>query len=475
MTEMSWDINIIRIVLRSKERGYMMNLKTFLRGVHPYDGKALSKDEAIRRVLPEGEMVYPLSQHIGAPAVPTVAPGDRVLVGQQIAAPGGFVSAGICSSVSGTVKKIDVRTTIVGETRECIIIENDGQYEPVPGLGDKRDYTGLSPKEIRDIIRDAGIVGIGGAGFPTHVKLTTKDDSKVEYIIVNGAECEPYLTSDYRLMLERPDELLTGLKVILSLFPNAKGVIGIEDNKPDAIKLLQEKTAGESKIEVCPLKTKYPQGGERMLIHAITDRDINSTMLPFDAGCIVQNVATVIAIYQAVCCSTPLITKVMTITGDAVKSPCNLEVSLGCSHQSVLDAAGGFAEQPEKIISGGPMMGTAMFTLDIPVQKTSSSILAFVEDEVADYPATNCIHCGRCVHACPANLVPQMLDDAVNHDDFARFEKLGGMECMECGACTISCPARRPLTQGCKYGKQMVNRQRREAKAKAEAAAKASK
>lgn len=452
-----------------------MSLKTFLRGVHPFDGKFFSKDEAIRRVLPEGEMVFPLSQHIGAPAVPTVAPGDRVLVGQQIAKPGGFVSAGICSSVSGTVKKIEMRTTIVGETRESIVIENDGQYEPIAGLGDKRDYTKLSPAEIRDIIRDAGIVGIGGAGFPTHVKLTTKDDSKVEYIIVNGAECEPYLTSDYRLMLERPDELLTGLKVILSLFPNAKGVIGIEDNKPDAIKLLEQKTAGEPGIEVCPLKTKYPQGGERMLIHAITGRDINSSMLPFDAGCIVQNVATVIAIYQAVCCSTPLITKVMTITGDAVKSPCNLEVSLGCSHQAVLDAAGGFSGQPEKLISGGPMMGTAMYTLDIPVQKTSSSILAFLEDPVADNPPTNCIHCGRCVAACPEKLVPQMLQDAADHDDFARFEKLGGMECIECGCCTIVCPARRTLTQSCKYGKTSVNRLRREAKAKADAAAQASK
>jgi electron transport complex protein RnfC len=207
-----------------------------------------------------------------------------------------------------------------------------------------------------------------------------------------------------------------------------------------------------------------------MLIHAVTGRDINSSMLPFDAGCIVQNVATVIAVYQAVCRSTPLITKVMTVTGDAVKNPCNLEVSIGCSHQSVLDAAGGFAEQPEKLISGGPMMGTAMFTLDIPVQKTSSSILAFRQDPVADNPVSNCIHCGRCVSACPERLVPTMLQDAADHDDFARFEKLGGMECIECGCCTIVCPAKRTLTQSCKYGKVSVNRLRREAKAKADAA-----
>ena len=241
---------------------------------------------------------------------------DHVLMGQQIAAPGGFVSAGICSSVSGTVRAIEPRTTIIGETRDSIIIDNDGKYEAIPGLGEKRDPSSLTPAQIRDIIRDAGIVGLGGAGFPTHVKLTTKDDSKVKYVIVNGAECEPYLNSDYRLTLERPEELLGGLKVILSLFPNAEGVIGIEDNKPEAIRLLTEKTASEPRIHVEALKTKYPQGGERMLIHAITGQDINSSMLPFDAGCIVNNVATVIAVYQAVCCSTPLITTVITLTGD---------------------------------------------------------------------------------------------------------------------------------------------------------------
>ena len=446
-----------------------MSLKTFLRGVHPFDGKALAKDSSIRRVQTTGEMVFPLSQHIGAPATPTVAPGDHVLMGQQIAAPGGFVSAGICSSVSGTVRAIEPRTTIIGETRDSIIIDNDGKYEAIPGLGEKRDPSSLTPAQIRDIIRDAGIVGLGGAGFPTHVKLTTKDDSKVKYVIVNGAECEPYLNSDYRLMLERPEELLGGLKVILSLFPNAEGVIGIEDNKPEAIRLLTEKTASEPRIHVEALKTKYPQGGERMLIHAITGQDINSSMLPFDAGCIVKNVATVIAVYQAVCCSTPLINTVMTITGDAVKSPCNLEVPIGCSHKEVLEAAGGFSAQPEKLISGGPMMGTAMYTLDIPVQKTSSSILAFVEDPVADNPSSPCIHCGRCVQACPERLVPQMMQVAADNDNFEWFEKLGGMECIECGCCTIVCPAHRTLTQSFKYGKTSVNRLRREAQAKAAA------
>lgn len=452
-----------------------MSLKTFSGGVHPYDGKALSQDKEIYEIEAAAEVVFPLSQHIGAPAVPTVKVGDRVLMGQQIAAPGGFVSAGICSSVSGTVKKIEPRTAIVGETRDSIVIENDGLYEKVEGYGEPRDYTKLTPAEIREIIKDAGIVGIGGAGFPTHVKLTTKDDSKVEYVIANGAECEPYLTSDYRLMLERPDEVIGGMKIVLTLFENAKGVIGIEDNKPEAIKLLTEKCASEAKVEVCPLKTKYPQGGERMLIHAVTGRDINSSMLPFDAGCIVINVATLAAIYNAVTKHIPLLTTIMTVTGDAVVNPCNVEVPIGCSHQYVLDIAGGFSDHPEKIISGGPMMGTAMFTLDIPVQKTSSSILAFLHDEVAANPVTNCIHCGRCVAACPEKLIPQMLHDAADHDDFTRFEKLGGMECIECGCCTVVCPAKRPLTQSCRYGKTSVNRIRREAKAKADAAAKADK
>lgn len=442
-----------------------MNLKTFLRGIHLREEKELAENSAIRKVFPDGEMVYPLSQHIGAPAKPLVKPGDHVLMGQQIAEPGGVISAAICSSVSGTVKTIEPRMTVMGETRDAIVIENDGLYTPVEGFGTKRDYQSLSPEEIRTIIRDAGIVGMGGAGFSTAVKLTPKNAEKIDYLIINGAECEPYLTSDYRLMLERPEELIEGIRVMLRLFPSAHCVIGIEDNKPEAIKLLSDKLAGDSKISVQPLKTKYPQGGERMLIHAITGRDINSTMLPADAGCIVQNVATAIAVYQAVCCSTPLITRVMTISGDAVNTPCNLEVFIGVSHQAVMDAAGGLKGEPEKLLSGGPMMGTALFTLDIPVQKTSASILALSHDPVAANPSTPCIHCGRCVSACPELLVPEMLQVAADHDDFETFEKLHGMECIECGCCTAACPAHRTLTQSCKYGKASVNRLRREAKA----------
>ena len=442
-----------------------MKRKTFFRGIHPADGKALSQECPIRSFRPEGgEFIFPLSAHIGAPAVPIVQPGERVLLGQMIAKPGGFVSAAIHSSVSGTVKAIQPRTTVMGETRDSIVIENDGKYELFPGVGEKKDPG--SPEEIRKDVQSAGIIGLGGAGFPTHVKLTVKDDSKVEYVIVNGAECEPYLTSDYRMMMERPDELVEGLKIILSLFPNARGVIAIEDNKPEAIRLLIERTASESRITVQPLVTKYPQGGERMLIHAVTGRDINSSMLPYDAGCIVDNVATVIAVYRAVVWNEPLTTTVMTVTGDAVNKPGNFELPVGCSHQLLLDEAGGFSVSPEKVISGGPMMGTALFTLDIPVQKTTSSILAFAVDPVASHPSGPCIHCGRCVAACPEQLIPQMMQDAEDHDDFARFEALGGMECIECGSCTAVCPAHRTLTQSFKYGRQSVRRLRQQAAAK---------
>ena len=303
-----------------------MSEATFRGGVHPYEGKELSKDLPIKTVMPKGDMVFPMSQHIGAPATPVVEKGDKVLVGQKIGEASGFISANICSSVSGTVKAVEPRMLLNGSKATCVIIENDGEYTGIEGLGEDRDYTKLSNDEIRNIVKEAGIVGMGGAGFPTNVKLTPKEPDKIDYILVNGAECEPYLTSDYRQMLECPEEIIGGLKVILKLFDKAKGVIGIEDNKPDAIEKMKQAAQGESRIEVMPLKTKYPQGGERTLISAITGRKIYSAKLPADAGCIVDNISTVIAIYRAVCKQTPLITRVMTLTGDAFKTPINVNV-----------------------------------------------------------------------------------------------------------------------------------------------------
>lgn len=433
-----------------------MNLATFKGGIHPFEGKDLSKDLPTKVVLPKGDLVYPVSQHIGAPAKPIVAKGDKVLVGQKIAEAGGFISADICCSVSGTVKAIEPRLAVSGAMVPCIVVENDNQYTPVEGFGQKRDYTKMSKEKIRECVKAAGIVGMGGAGFPTHVKITPKDDNQIDYVLVNGAECEPYLTSDYRMMLEEPEKIVGGLKVIVSLFPNAKGVIGIEDNKPEAIAKLQNLVKNEDKVSVQVLKTKYPQGAERQLIYAITGRKINSSMLPSDVGCIVDNVDTVISIYNAVCESIPLIRRIVTITGDAVKTPRNFNVKTGTIYKELIEEAGGFKTQPEKIVCGGPMMGTALFDLNVPVIKTSSALLCLTKDEVAIQEPSPCIRCGRCVNACPSHLIPQKMLEYAEHFDNESFEKIYGMECYECGSCTYVCPAKRRLTQAFKETRKSV-------------------
>ncbi len=433
-----------------------MGHSTFIGGTHPYEGKELSMDSPIRVMMPKEELVFPMSQHIGAPATPVVAVGDTVKMGQLIGEASGFISANIVSSVSGTVKKIEPRLLSSGAKATCVVIENDGEYTPVDGLGETRDYTKLSKEEIRAIIKDAGIVGMGGAGFPTNVKVTPKNEDEIDYVIINGAECEPYLTSDYRLMLERAEDLVTGLKVVVSLFDKAKGVIAIEDNKPKAIAKLQYLTQEEPNLEVKVLKTKYPQGAERQIIYVTTGRRIYSKMLPADAGCIVDNVQTVLAIHDAVCKCTPSMSRVVTLTGDAMAEPQNYEVKFGMSHSELLKEAGGLKCEAKKLISGGPMMGMAMYDLDTPVTKTSSSILAMSEDEVERSEPTNCIRCGRCATVCPSHLVPQMMAQAVERDDMEAFQGLNGMECYECGTCTYVCPAKRRLTQLFKQARREV-------------------
>lgn len=432
-----------------------MGLLTFKGGIHPDDGKELSKSKPIKDILPKGELVYPLVQHIGAPAAPVVAKGDYVLAGQKIAEAAGFVSADIHSSVSGTVKAIEPRMTVSGAKVNSIVIENDHEYKEEEH-GQSRTSEKLTKEEIRKIIKEAGIVGMGGAGFPTHVKLSPKDDSKIDYVIVNCAECEPYLTSDYRRMIEEPEKIIEGLEIILNLFDNAKGILGVEDNKPDCVKILSEKAAKNSRIEVKALKTKYPQGAERQLIYATTGRSINSSMLPADAGCVVNNADTVAAVYRAVVEGKPLTERIITVTGNAINEPRNLRVKTGTNYRELIEEAGGFKQTPAKFISGGPMMGQALFNLDIPVTKTSSALLCLTKDEVAESEPSACINCGRCVSVCPGRVIPSRLADCADRHDKDTFLKMHGMECCECGCCSYVCPAKRHLTQSIKSMRRII-------------------
>ena len=423
-----------------------MGLLTFKGGIHPNDGKSLAKDKAIVTVMPKGDLIYPPSQHIGAPASPIVSVGDHVLKGQKIAEAGGFVSAPIHASVSGTVKAIEPHFNPTGSKVNCIVVENDGEYQEVEYTPSK-PLDELTKEEILNLIGEAGIVGMGGAGFPTKVKLSPKEPEKIEYVIANCAECEPYITADYRRMLENPEELVSGMKVVLKLFDNAKGIFGVEDNKPDCIAKLKELTKDEPRVEVLALKTKYPQGAERQLIFATTGRAINSSMLPADAGCVVDNVETLIGIHYAVIDERPVMERIVTVSGDGVKAPGNFKVLFGTNQRELVEAAGGFLDEPEKVISGGPMMGFAMFTLDTPITKTSSSILCLTKDEVAANEPSACINCGRCVEVCPSRIIPSRLADFAEHHNEEAFTKWEGLECVECGSCSYVCPAKRQLKQ----------------------------
>ncbi|MBQ9279150.1 MAG: electron transport complex subunit RsxC [Lachnospiraceae bacterium] len=420
---------------------------TFKGGIHPYEGKELTMDKDVIEYLPKGDVVYPLSQHIGKPAKAIVKKGDHVLAGDLIAEADGFVSANIHTSVSGIVKVIEPRLTSSGSKVESIVIQNDGLYESKEFVPNDKKISEYSKEEIIGAIKDAGIVGMGGAGFPTHVKLSPKEPDKIDRIIVNASECEPYLTSDYRRIMDEADKVIDGLKIVLSLFPGSKGIIGIEDNKPKAIALLKEKLADDPDITVNKLKTKYPEGAERQLIYANTGRYINSKMLPADAGCIVHNVDTVYAISEAVREGKPLMDRLVTVTGDAIENPVNIKVKLGTSYKELVEAAGGFKEDPAKIIAGGPMMGKAIYTLDLPATKSSSAILCMTKDEVTEYESSACIRCGRCVSVCPGRVMPNMLSDLAEAGAIDEFVANNGMECCECGCCSYVCPAKRHLTQ----------------------------
>ena len=439
--------------------------KTFRGGVHPDDGKSFARDIPFQTWLPKGDMVFHLNQHIGKPAKPVVQKGDQVLAGQLIAEADGFVSANIVSSCSGKVKAIEKRKNVLGTSDMSIVIENDGQYTLAEGIGTEVDYTTLTGPEILDKVKAAGIVGLGGAGFPTHVKLAPKNPNDIRFVIANGAECEPYICCDDQLMRNYADEIVGGLKIMLTLFPNAEGVILIEENKPEAIATMEKACSGESNIRVHRVVPKYPQGGERAIMDVVAGKHIKLGMLPADVGCVVDNVATVRAIYRAVCKSEPLMERGFTVSGDAVKNPCNLIVKIGTGLEEMLEAAGGFKDgvEPEKLLCGGPMMGFAMSDLDAVVNKNNNALTILAKDPVAqaEEQQTACIRCGRCVSVCPSHIVPVMMMKAAMNRDCETFEKINGMECMECGSCTYICPARRPLTQAFKEMRKTVAANRR--------------
>ena len=387
--------------------------------------------------------------------------GDTVLAGQKIADAGGFVSVPLHASVSGTVKGIEKHLNATGSMVDCIVIENDQQYQEVEYQEARLED--LTKEEILNRIKEGGVVGMGGAGFPTHVKLAPKDPSRIEYILVNGAECEPYITSDYRRMIEEPEKVVKGLQVILTLFDSAKGYICIEDNKPDCIAKMKELVKDIDRIEVKEVMTKYPQGGERTLIYAATGREINSSMLPADVGCVVDNVETVISVYKAVILGRPVNSRVVTMSGDGIKEPKNLLVLSGTDMSELVDAAGGLKAKIAKAISGGPMMGFALYDLHVPCTKTTSAFLFLEHDAVSEAQEiqTACINCGRCVSVCPGHVLPARLAKLAERGDMAGFEAMDGMECCECGCCSYICPAKRPLTQSIKSMRKMVLASRR--------------
>ena len=430
-----------------------MSNATFRGGVHPYEGKELSKDLPIKQVNLPGEYVFPMAQHIGAPATPIVEKGDKVLVGQKIGEASGFISANICSSVSGTVKAVEPRMLLNGSKATCVVIENDEEYKGIEGLGEERDYTKLSKDEIRDIVKEAGVVGMGGAGFPTNVKLAPKEPDKIDYILVNGAECEPYLTSDYRQMLEYTDQIVGGLKVMLKLFDNAKGVICIEDNKPDAIELMQKKVADIGNMEVFVARTKYPQGAEKTLIKRVMGRKVPSGGLPADVGVIVDNISTVKAISDAIQKGMPLIERVTTITGEKIKNPGNFIIKIGTSVKDLIDYCGGFTDDDVLVKMGGPMMGFPLNTLDVPMMKGSNGIIAIDTDETKEQP---CIKCGRCVDVCPMELSPLYFVKYAKEENWQGMKDMNVMDCVECRCCQYICSSKIPIINSIKAGKNAV-------------------
>ncbi len=434
--------------------------KTFkIGGVHPEANKLSAANAIVGAQLPKTAII-PLAQHIGAPANAVVQKGDKVKVGQLIGEANGFVSANIHSSVSGTVSKVDLAVDVAGFKKPAVFIDVEGDewLETI-------DRTDTLVEEIKDDaktiigkIKDAGIVGMGGATFPAHVKLAIPEGKKADFLIINGVECEPYLTADHRLMLEKSAELIVGVKILMKAIGVEKAYIGIEANKPDAISKLTDLCAKEQGIDVVPLKLKYPQGGEKQLINAVSGREVPSGKLPIDAGAVVQNVGTAFAVYEAVQKNKPLIERIVTVTGDTVATPSNFRARIGTPVAELIAAAGGDVEKSGKIISGGPMMGKAMANLESTVTKGTSGILMLSEEKAVRPEAGPCIRCAKCVDACPMGLEPYLLMQYSQHQMWAEDEANHIMDCIECGCCIFSCPAKRPILDYVRLGKNTVGK-----------------
>lgn len=432
-----------------------MSLKSFKGGIHPPYSKSFTEKVALEKAKEPELAIIPLQQHIGATSDPVVKVGDRVKVGQKIGEASGFVSAMVHSSIAGTVKKIEAVNTPSGKTLS-VIIESDGTGEVHESVKPKGSLESLTKDEIVNIVKEAGITGLGGASFPTHIKLTPPPEKKVDVVILNGAECEPFLTADHRLMLEQPDKVIFGLKALMKAVGVDKGYIGVEDNKKDAIEALQKAASGESNIEIVTLETKYPQGDEKRLIDATTGRKVPVGGLPMDVGVVVNNVGTAAAVATAIQTGMPLIERIVTITGSAIKTPRNLIVKIGTPFKEVVEQCGGYKESPGKIIMGGPMMGGAQFTDEIPVVKGTSGILVLTEEDAKIPEAQQCIRCGKCVEVCPVNLQPIAIRQLSVKERHEETEAYNVLSCIECGSCSYICPAKIPLLQSIKVSKQDV-------------------
>jgi len=434
-------------------------MKTFkFKGwVHPPTFKSLTSDKACRKVFIPKRVVMPLQQHVGSPAEPIVSVGEAVQAGSIIATASGFISSHIHASISGKVSKIGVTHTPTGSTAKAIYIESAGDLPKDEKRPPEQDPINLSKERLLEAIKNAGIVGLGGAAFPTHVKLSPPKGKQIDSVIVNGAECEPYLTCDHRIMLEKAPEILKGLEIVAKILGVKNCYIAIEDNKLSAVyameKALAEAKINRVKVEIAILKTKYPQGAEKQLIKSVLNRTVPAGGLPMDVSCVVHNVGTVVAIYEAVYFGKPLIERPITITGPCVKEPVNMYVRVGTLLNDLVESFGGFTKEPKKIIFGGPMMGIAQYTMDVPIVKGTSGILFLSDDELDKSKESVCVRCGKCVETCPMRLAPTTLMYRIKRERFNEAKELGVANCIECGACVYECPAKIPLLDYLKLGK----------------------